>query len=47
MAADEIAKAGVTENLDKVGVIYDYVVNTLTYDTEKANSFHIQFPPCQ
>lgn len=37
-AADLIAKAEVTENLDKVGVIYDWVINNLTYDTAKAKS---------
>ena len=45
VAADEIAKAGVTENLDKVGVIYDYVVNTLTYDTEKAKTVKSGYLP--
>ena len=36
-AAELIADAGVTDNLEKVGVIYEWVVTNLTYDTERAN----------
>ena len=35
-AAELIADAGVTDNLSKVGVIYEWVVTNLTYDTAKA-----------
>ena len=37
--------AGVTEPLDKVEKIYDYVVNTLTYDAKKAASVQSGYLP--
>lgn len=37
-AQELIDEAGVTENLEKVEVIYDWVVNNLSYDTEKAKN---------
>lgn len=45
IAADEIARAGVTDNLSKVGVIYEYVINALTYDTPKAKSVRYDYLP--
>ncbi len=36
MAQSLIEEAGVEDNLEKVGVIYDWVVNNLTYDTARA-----------
>lgn len=45
VAADEIQKASVTENLEKVGVIYDYVVQNLTYDTVKAKNVQSGYLP--
>lgn len=45
IAADEIAKAGAADNLSKVGVVYDYVVNALTYDTAKAKSVRYDYLP--
>ena len=36
MAQKLIADAGVEENLEKVGVIYEWVVTNLRYDTERA-----------
>lgn len=37
MAAQLIADAGAEDNLSKVGVIYEWVVTNLKYDTAKAN----------
>ncbi len=37
MAAQLIADAGIEDNLSKVGVIYEWVVTNLKYDTAKAN----------
>ena len=36
-AAELISAAGVTDNLEKVGVSFEWVVKNLTYDTDKAN----------
>ena len=36
---------GITENLTKVGKIYNYVVNNLTYDTAKAKSVQSGYLP--
>ena len=36
---------GLTENLDKVGKIYEYVVNNLTYDTAKAKNVQSGYLP--
>ena len=49
-AANTVKKAGeltasVTEPLDKVEKIYDYVVNTLTYDAKKAASVQSGYLP--
>ena len=40
-----VTNAGVTEPLDKVSVIYNYVVNNLTYDTAKAQSVQSGYLP--
>nr|MDE7221411.1 transglutaminase-like domain-containing protein [Oscillospiraceae bacterium] len=44
-AAELIKEAGVTDNLSKVGVIYDWVINALTYDTAKAKSVQSGYLP--
>lgn len=45
LAAELIAEAEVEDNLSKVGVIYDWVVNNLTYDTPKAQSVQSGYLP--
>lgn len=45
VAADEIAAQGAVDNLSKVRVIYDYVVNALTYDTVKAQTVKYDYLP--
>ncbi len=44
-AAREIEKAGAEDNLDKVQAIYDFVVTSLTYDTDKAQSVKSGYLP--
>ncbi len=45
VAANQIAEKGAADNLSKVEVIYDYVVNALTYDTAKAKSVKYDYLP--
>ena len=45
VAAEEIAANDATDNLSKTGVIYDYVVKNLSYDTAKAKSVKYDYLP--
>jgi len=44
-AADLVSKAGAKENLDKVAAVYKYVINNITYDTEKAKTVQSGYLP--
>jgi len=45
IAADEIAAKGAEDNLAKVRVIYEYVINALSYDTAKAQTVRYDYLP--
>jgi len=44
-AASLIEQAGAAENLDKVAAVYNYVVNNITYDKEKAKTVQSGYLP--
>jgi len=44
-AAALVTEAGAKENLDKVAAVYKYVINNITYDTEKAKSVKSGYLP--
>lgn len=44
-AAELVSQAGATENLAKVSAVYDYVINNITYDKEKAQTVQSGYLP--
>jgi len=44
-AAKLVAQAGASKNLDKVAAVYNYVVNNITYDKQKAQSVKSGYLP--
>ncbi len=45
MAATLTSEAGAEENLDKVAAVYNYVINNITYDKEKAKTVKSGYLP--
>jgi len=43
--ADELTE-GMTDDFEKIDVIYDYIITNIEYDTEKANTVKSGYLPC-